>query len=144
LSEEDVIITSGCSGALEIAIVVLANETENILVPAPGFSLYQTICDSKGIEPRYYRLLVCKESTNSIHSTHHTAHTRLLKPEKNWEIDLDHLKTLIDKDTRAILVNNPSNPCGSVYTRQHLQVETCFVFIFNKLEYPTNNNANRK
>ena len=61
LTEEDVIITSGCSGALEIAIVVLANEGDNILVPAPGFSLYQTICDSKGIESRYYRLLVIKK-----------------------------------------------------------------------------------
>ena len=42
------------------------------------------------------------------------------QPEVDWEVDLDHLASLIDRDTAAIVVNNPSNPCGSVYTRDHL------------------------
>lgn len=44
-----------------------------------------------------------------------------LIPEKNWEIDLDHLESLIDHKTAAIVLNNPSNPCGSVYTEFHLR-----------------------
>jgi tyrosine aminotransferase len=44
-----------------------------------------------------------------------------LQAEKNWEIDLNHLESLIDDKTSAILVNNPSNPCGSNFTKQHLQ-----------------------
>jgi len=43
------------------------------------------------------------------------------QPEKQWEIDLAHLESLIDENTAAILVNNPSNPCGSVYSRQHIE-----------------------
>ena len=43
-----------------------------------------------------------------------------MQPELSWEIDLDHLASLIDEKTAAILINNPSNPCGSVYSRQHL------------------------
>ena len=39
------------------------------------------------------------------------------QPEKQWEIDLEHLESLIDATTKAIVVNNPSNPCGSVYSR---------------------------
>jgi tyrosine aminotransferase len=44
-----------------------------------------------------------------------------LQPEKSWEVDLDHMESLIDAKTRAIVVNNPSNPCGSVYTKEHLE-----------------------
>eukprot|EP00999_Lentomonas_sp_LEN2_P002718 NODE_591_length_1341_cov_89.591433_g552_i0.p1 GENE.NODE_591_length_1341_cov_89.591433_g552_i0~~NODE_591_length_1341_cov_89.591433_g552_i0.p1 ORF type:complete len:411 (-),score=82.04 NODE_591_length_1341_cov_89.591433_g552_i0:60-1292(-) len=98
LSAKDIVITSSCSGALDLAIGVLANEGQNILLPKPGFSLYQTLADSKGIEVRYYNLV----------------------PEKDWEIDLDHVKSLVDDKTTAILVNNPSNPCGSVYSKKHL------------------------
>jgi tyrosine aminotransferase len=32
---------------------------------------------------------------------------------------LEHLKSQIDEKTKAILVNNPSNPCGSVFTKEH-------------------------
>ena len=56
LAPEDVILCSGCSGAIEIALTALANEGDNVLLPNPGFSLYRTICDSKGIECRFYNL----------------------------------------------------------------------------------------
>ena len=36
-------------------------------------------------------------------------------------MDTEHLQSLIDEDTAAIVVNNPSNPCGSVYTAQHIR-----------------------
>jgi tyrosine aminotransferase len=58
LTAEDVVIASGCSGALELAITAIANEGQNILVPRPGFSLYQVIADAYGIETRHYDLLV--------------------------------------------------------------------------------------
>lgn len=99
LTPEDVILTNGCSGALEIAFTALCEEDSNILIPAPGFSLYLTLCEYRRIEPRFYRL----------------------KPEENWQADLIQLESLIDDKTSAILVNNPSNPCGSVYSKKHLE-----------------------
>lgn len=44
-----------------------------------------------------------------------------LQPEKSWEVDLPHLESLIDERTSCLIVTNPSNPCGSVFTREHIQ-----------------------
>ena len=96
--EEDVIIASGCSGALEIAIKAFVSEGDNILLPRPGFSLYQTLTESNNGVCKFYDLV----------------------PERNWEADLASLEAAIDDRTRVILVNNPSNPCGSVYSKEHV------------------------
>lgn len=95
---KDVVICSGCSHALELCITVLANPNQNILIPRPGFPIYKTIADCLQIKCKYYNLL----------------------PENNWEIDLNHLESKIDENTAAIIINNPSNPCGSVYSKNHL------------------------
>ena len=44
-----------------------------------------------------------------------------LQPEKCWEADLEEMASLIDDRTRMIVVINPCNPCGSVYTKEHLE-----------------------
>lgn len=99
LTENDVILASGCSGALELVMAALANPGDNILVPEPGFSLYLTICGNKGFEARHYPLM----------------------PAAEWQVDTVRLEALIDTHTKAIIINNPSNPCGSVYSRAHLE-----------------------
>ncbi|TNN42474.1 Tyrosine aminotransferase [Liparis tanakae] len=43
------------------------------------------------------------------------------KPERSWEADLQHLESLIDERTSCLIVTNPSNPCGSVFSEEHLQ-----------------------
>lgn len=44
----------------------------------------------------------------------------LLQPEQQWKIDLEDLENQIDEDTAAIVITNPSNPCGSVFNKEHL------------------------
>lgn len=95
---KDIVLCSGCSCALDLCISVLANPGQNILVPRPGFPLYRTLAEGLGIRTKFYDL----------------------KPENGWEVDLEQLESQIDENTAAIVVNNPSNPCGSVYTRSHL------------------------
>ncbi|XP_076297194.1 tyrosine aminotransferase isoform X2 [Lasioglossum baleicum] len=95
---EDVILCSGCSCALDLCITALAREGQNILIPRPGFSIYRTLAEGLGITVKSYDL----------------------RPELNWEIDLDDLESRIDESTAAIIINNPSNPCGSVFSRDHI------------------------
>jgi tyrosine aminotransferase len=61
---KDIILTSGCSHALEMCINVMANAGENILLPQPGFSLYVTLCQSLNIETKFYKLKVSCYSGN--------------------------------------------------------------------------------
>ncbi len=57
-SFNDIILTNGCSHALDLCITVLANPGQNILIPKPGFSIYKTLCGTLDIEVKYYNLLV--------------------------------------------------------------------------------------
>ena len=44
-----------------------------------------------------------------------------MQPERDWEVDVAALDALVDPSVAAVIVNNPSNPCGSVYSPKHLQ-----------------------
>ncbi|KAL4712813.1 hypothetical protein ACJJTC_011883 [Scirpophaga incertulas] len=98
VTADDVVLCSGCSHALELAITVLADPGQNILVPRPGFMIYKTVAEGLGIEIKYYDLL----------------------PNEQWKVDIEDLESQVDDDTAAIVVINPSNPCGSVYNTEHL------------------------
>ena len=99
LTPQDVILCSGCSCSLDLCISAVANAGQNILVPRPGFPLYSTLANGLGINTKEYNLI----------------------PEKEWQIDLEHMESIIDANTVAILINNPSNPCGSVFDEKHLK-----------------------
>ncbi|GAA5870953.1 hypothetical protein JCM16303_001643 [Sporobolomyces ruberrimus] len=98
-TKNDVIMSHGCSGALESAISVLCSGGKNMLVSRPLFTAYEAMAAVSGVELRYYDLL----------------------PERDWECDLDSIDALIDENTACIILNNPGNPCGSNYSAAHLQ-----------------------
>lgn len=58
VNAEDVILCSGCSHAIELAITALADSGQTVLVPRPGFMIYKTVAEGLGIEIKYYNLLV--------------------------------------------------------------------------------------
>lgn len=90
-SFQDVILTSGCSHALEMCILVLADTGQNILIPRPGFSIYRTLAESLRIECRSYDLNVSCKNNFLIHilSNHDQRRTRpvhALKRHSEWII----------------------------------------------------------
>jgi tyrosine aminotransferase len=95
------VLTSGCSHALQMAIEVLCNPGDTLFIPNPGFPLYHTIADHLGVATVEYAL----------------------HEDAGWEADLDALEAAVAAAPRprALLINNPSNPCGSVYTEAHLR-----------------------
>lgn len=113
VSPDDVIVANGASGALELALTALLDIGTVILVPRPGFPLYSVIAESHGASVVYYDLL----------------------PDRGWECDLDQIESILaelkadgkgvgpgvsNTIVRGILINNPSNPTGAVYTENHL------------------------
>lgn len=97
ISSDDVILTSGGSSSLEMCFMTLANPGDNILVPSPCFN-YKTWLSGAKIEARSYKL----------------------NPLKDWEIDLEHMEAQINQKTKALLINNVGNPCGNVFSREHI------------------------
>ncbi|KAL3508707.1 hypothetical protein ACH5RR_028108 [Cinchona calisaya] len=99
LSPDDVYVTAGCTQAIEMVLSILARPGANILLPRPGFPIYGLCATFRNLEIRYYDLL----------------------PEDGWEVNLEAIEALADHNTIAIVIINPGNPCGNVYTRQHLE-----------------------
>ncbi|CAK9168544.1 unnamed protein product, partial [Ilex paraguariensis] len=99
LSADDVYLTLGCTQAIEVILSVLARPKANILLPRPGFPYYEARCRYSHLEFRHFDLL----------------------PEKGWEVDLDQVEALADENTVAMVIVNPGNPCGNVFTYQHLK-----------------------
>ena len=100
INESDVFLSCGCSDALNMSICAILNPSETILLPKPGFSFYETVAQRYGFKCKFYNLL----------------------PNNNWDIDINDLEEQIisDKSIKVILVNNPSNPCGSVFSKNNL------------------------
>mmetsp|Transcript_22966 Transcript_22966/g.65074 ORF Transcript_22966/g.65074 Transcript_22966/m.65074 type:complete len:473 (-) Transcript_22966:208-1626(-) len=108
IGPENVVITNGCSGALELALNTLLDPGSTVLVPQPGFPLYQMIAEAHGASVCHYPLL----------------------SDQNWECDFDHMESIMasTKDVRAIIINNPSNPTGAVFSECHLKRIINFAF----------------
>lgn len=43
-----------------------------------------------------------------------------LDPNKDWDVDLKQLESQIDEKTKAIVCNSPGNPCGNVFSKNHI------------------------
>jgi alanine-synthesizing transaminase len=93
VSPERVLITTGTSEGIELALNALVDEGDEVLVPSPTYPLYTAILAKIAAKPRYYRT----------------------DPNREWLPDLDHLRSLISSSTRVLVVIDPNNPTGAVY-----------------------------
>jgi alanine-synthesizing transaminase len=93
VSPDRVLITTGTSEGIDIALNALVNDGEEVLVPLPTYPLYTAVLAKIGAQPRYYRT----------------------DPKRDWLPDLDHLRSLVTERTRVLVVIDPNNPTGAVY-----------------------------
>ncbi|XWS68680.1 hypothetical protein CRYUN_Cryun04dG0112000 [Craigia yunnanensis] len=99
LSPDDVYLTIGCTQAIEVALAVLVHPGANILLPRPGYPYYEACAAYNGLEFRHFDLL----------------------PERDWAVDLNAVEGLADENTVAMVIINPRNPCGNVFSYEHLK-----------------------
>lgn len=96
LSPERVVLTSGASEGIELALSALVNPGQEVLVPVPTYPLYTAVLAKIGARAVYYSL----------------------DPAQGWLPDLAHLSSLISPKVRALVVIDPNNPTGAVYPPQ--------------------------
>lgn len=94
----DIFVTTGASEAIDVCLTALVNDDENVLTPTPGYPLYTAIASKlRAIENPYY-----------------------LDEANGWQPDINDIKSKINSKTRAIVLINPNNPTGSLYTEDVL------------------------
>ncbi|CAO2826315.1 unnamed protein product [Amaranthus hypochondriacus] len=97
--EKEVTVTSGCTEAIAATMLGLINPGDEVILFAPFYDSYEATLSMAGAK--------IKSIT--------------LRPP-DFAIPLDELKSMISKNTRAILINTPHNPTGKMFSRQELDV----------------------
>lgn len=94
----DVYIGNGVSELITMSMQALLNDGDEILIPMPDYPLWTAAATLAGGKAVHY---LCDE-------------------ENEWFPDIEDIKAKITPNTKAILVINPNNPTGAVYSRQIL------------------------
>ena len=95
---ENVLITIGACHALFTALLGILNPGEEVIVPTPGFLLYDSIATVAG----------AKTVPLDISKT-------------DFQITKEALDACITEKTKAIIINSPCNPTGTVFSRESLE-----------------------
>ena len=99
LDADDVYLGNGVSELITLALQALCDPGDEILVPMPDYPLWTASVALSGGTPVHYR---CAE-------------------EEGWVPDLEDIAAKITPRTRGIVLINPNNPTGAVYSRETLQ-----------------------
>ena len=96
---DEILVTNGGSEALLFALMATCDPKDNILVPEPFYSNYNGFSQSINVN-------ITPITTKAEEGFH--------LPSK------EKIQSLITSKTRAILISNPGNPTGTVYTKKEL------------------------
>lgn len=95
---DDVYIGNGVSELITMTMQALLNDGDEVLIPAPDYPLWTAATSLAGGKPVHY---LCDE-------------------DNQWFPDIEDIKSKVTPKTKAIVVINPNNPTGAVYSRETL------------------------
>lgn len=95
---DDIYIGNGVSELIGIALQGLLNNGDEVLIPSPDYPLWTATTTLAGGTPVHYR---CDEASG-------------------WAPDIDDIRAKVTESTKAIVVINPNNPTGAVYSPEVL------------------------
>jgi alanine-synthesizing transaminase len=98
VTADEVFIGNGVSELIDLSLRALLNPGDEVLVPSPDYPLWSAAVALNGGVARHY---ACR-------------------PEDGFMPDIDDMQRLVSERTRAIVVINPNNPSGAVYSRETL------------------------
>ena len=98
---DDILITNGGSEAILFAIMTVADYGDNILMPEPFYTNYNGFAESSGVNVSSF----------------------ITKAEDGFRLPSeDIICSAINSKTRAIIISNPGNPTGIVYTKEEVEL----------------------
>jgi alanine-synthesizing transaminase len=95
----DIYLGNGVSELITMCMQALVNNGDEILIPAPDYPLWTAAVSLSGGKPVHY---ICDE-------------------QQDWYPDLDDIRSKISNRTKAIVIINPNNPTGAVYSAEFLK-----------------------
>jgi alanine-synthesizing transaminase len=99
ITADKVLITEGISEGIQMILAALVEKGDEILFPGPTYPPYISYTKFFDGEPVAYETI----------------------EEEGWIPNIDDLRSKITSKTRAIVITNPNNPTGSVYSQKMLQ-----------------------
>lgn len=96
---DDVYLGNGVSELITMVMQALLDEGDEVLIPAPDYPLWTAMTSLGGGTPVHY----------------------LADEQNGWQPDLDDIRARVTPRTKAIVVINPNNPTGAVYSREVLE-----------------------
>jgi len=99
VSAEDVFMGNGVSECIDFALRALLNSGDEVLLPSPDYPLWSASVALNHGTPVYYNC----------------------RPETDFHPDPEEIRGLVTPRTRAVVLINPNNPTGAVYSREVLE-----------------------
>jgi alanine-synthesizing transaminase len=96
---QGIMVGYGSGEVIEHCLTALLNPGDNVLTPCPDYPLYGAVVGKLGAEPNPY----------------------FLSEENGWQPDIEDIAARINSRTKAILLINPNNPTGAIYSRETLE-----------------------
>jgi aspartate aminotransferase len=94
VAPSQVVVTPGGKPIMFFAILALVNEGDEVLLPNPGFPIYESMVNFVGGKPVYLPL----------------------RQENGFRFDLDEFEARLSEKARLVILNSPANPTGGVLT----------------------------
>jgi alanine-synthesizing transaminase len=96
---EDIYLGNGVSELITMAMQALLNDGDEVLIPAPDYPLWTASVSLAGGNPVHY---LCDE-------------------QQDWYPSIEDMEAKITSNTRALVIINPNNPTGAVYSKEILE-----------------------
>ena len=99
VTPDRVVVTPGAKPVMAYLMMALVGPGDEVIVPDPGFPIYESMTRFMGATPVPIPL----------------------RPERDFRLDLDELRSLMTPRTRLLVFNSPQNPTGAVMTRSDIE-----------------------